>query len=142
MFLIGGFMIHSILIIGQSNMAGRGKACEVEPIVNDKLYVLRNGRWRAMYVPVNPDRVKSGINLVEPLRIVTPRIKTLTSVLSLAPTVGLVWISGPRAASCLTTQFFRQSLRSVPLPLLPYCGIRGKAIATLHAILCMRKSLR
>ena len=58
-------MIHSILIIGQSNMAGRGKACEVEPIVNDKLYVLRNGRWRAMYVPVNPDRVKSGINLVE-----------------------------------------------------------------------------
>jgi len=58
-------MIHSILIIGQSNMAGRGFVNEVEPIVNKKLFVLRNGRWRGMYVPVNPDRVKSGINLVE-----------------------------------------------------------------------------
>lgn len=58
-------MIHSILIIGQSNMAGRGFKDEVEPIVNKKLFVLRNGRWRAMYVPVNPDRVTSGVNLVE-----------------------------------------------------------------------------
>lgn len=58
-------MIHSILIIGQSNMAGRGHKEEVDPIVNDRLFVLRNGRWRAMYVPVNPDRVTSGTNLVE-----------------------------------------------------------------------------
>ncbi len=58
-------MMHSILIIGQSNMGGRGFANEVEPIHNDKLFVLRNGRWRAMYVPVNPDRVTSGINLSE-----------------------------------------------------------------------------
>ena len=58
-------MIHSILLIGQSNMAGRGFVSEVEPIVNKKLFVLRNGRWREMYVPVNPDRVKSGINLAE-----------------------------------------------------------------------------
>ena len=58
-------MIHSILIIGQSNMAGRGFKEEVTPIINDKLYVLRNGRWSPMYVPVNPDRSTSGINLVE-----------------------------------------------------------------------------
>ena len=58
-------MIHSILILGQSNMGGRGFPEEVEPIVNDRLYVLRNGRWRAMYVPVNPDRVSSGICLAE-----------------------------------------------------------------------------
>ena len=58
-------MMHSILIIGQSNMAGRGFKEEVPPIINDKLYVLRNGCWRDMYVPVNPDRVFSGINLVE-----------------------------------------------------------------------------
>lgn len=58
-------MIHSVLIIGQSNMAGRGFTKDVDPILNDKLFVLRNGRWRAMYVPVNPDRVTSGINLVE-----------------------------------------------------------------------------
>lgn len=58
-------MIHSILIIGQSNMAGRGFANEVEPIKNDKIKVLRNGRWWPMYVPVNPDRVTAGINLTE-----------------------------------------------------------------------------
>lgn len=58
-------MIHSILIIGQSNMAGRGFKEDVSPILNDRLYVLRNGRWDTMYVPVNPDRATSGINLVE-----------------------------------------------------------------------------
>lgn len=58
-------MIHSVLILGQSNMGGRGFPGEVEPIHNDKLFVLRNGRWRAMYVPVNPDRATSGTNLSE-----------------------------------------------------------------------------
>lgn len=58
-------IIHSFLLIGQSNAAGRGFANEVEPIVNDKISVLRNGRWWPMYVPVNPDRVTSGINLME-----------------------------------------------------------------------------
>lgn len=58
-------MIHSILIIGQSNMGGRGFANEVEPIRNERIKVLRNGRWRNMYVPVNADRVTSGINLAE-----------------------------------------------------------------------------
>ena len=58
-------MIHSVLIIGQSNMAGRGFANEVEPIVSGDLLVLRNGRWRKMYVPVNNDRNTAGINLAE-----------------------------------------------------------------------------
>ena len=58
-------MIHSILIIGQSNMAGRGFVHEVEPICNEKIKILRNGRWRPMYVPINADRETSGINLAE-----------------------------------------------------------------------------
>lgn len=57
--------MHSILIIGQSNMAGRGFPSEVEPIANKNLFVLRNGRWWPMYVPVNPDRVTAGVSLVE-----------------------------------------------------------------------------
>ncbi len=57
--------MKSVLIIGQSNMAGRGFKEEVEPIVNDRLFVLRNGRWWKMYVPVNPDRVTAGICLAE-----------------------------------------------------------------------------
>ena len=58
-------MTHSILLIGQSNMGGRGFPHEVESIYNERLFVLRNGRWRAMYVPVNPDRRTSGTNLAE-----------------------------------------------------------------------------
>ena len=58
-------MIHSFLLIGQSNAAGRGFPEEVEAISSEHLMVLRNGRWRKMYTPVNPDRVTSGICLIE-----------------------------------------------------------------------------
>ena len=58
-------MIHSFLMIGQSNMAGRGFINEVEPIKNEHLKVLRNGRWQTMYTPVNPDREWAGISLAE-----------------------------------------------------------------------------
>ena len=57
--------MHSFLLIGQSNMAGRGFVNEVEPIINNKIKVLRNGRWQPMYVPINCDRVASGISLAE-----------------------------------------------------------------------------
>ena len=60
-------MIHSFLIIGQSNMAGRGLLAEAEPFHSNggKLKVLRNGRWQKMYRPVNPDRPFSGTCLAE-----------------------------------------------------------------------------
>lgn len=58
-------MIHSFLIIGQSNMAGRGFLNEAPILDNPHLKVLRNGRWQPMYRPVNGDRPFSGSNLVE-----------------------------------------------------------------------------
>ena len=58
-------MIHSFLLIGQSNMAGRGSFDEVEPIENSRLKVLRNGRWQDIFYPANPDRRFSGVNLAE-----------------------------------------------------------------------------
>ena len=60
-------MIHSVLIIGQSNMAGRGKLADAEPLntCDGRLKVLRNGRWQRMYRPVNPDRPFSGTCLAE-----------------------------------------------------------------------------
>lgn len=60
-------MIHSFLIIGQSNMAGRGSLAEAEPLdtKGGRLKVLRNGRWQQMYRPVNPDRPFSGTSLCE-----------------------------------------------------------------------------
>ncbi len=58
-------MIHSVLAIGQSNMAGRGfMNCE-GLIENSKILVLRNGIFRPMSRPVNPDRPFSGVSLTE-----------------------------------------------------------------------------
>ena len=61
--------IRSFLMIGQSNMAGRGNISEVEPIQNSSCYMLRMGRWQAMTEPINPDRAifrgkySSGVSL-------------------------------------------------------------------------------
>lgn len=66
---IGGDDLHSFLMIGQSNMAGRGDIGDVEPIDNFRCYMLRNGRFLRMREPVNPDRpifegtFRSGISL-------------------------------------------------------------------------------
>ena len=57
--------VHSFLLIGQSNMAGRGYIHEVEPIVNKRIRVLKNGRWGDMFPPINFDRSWAGINLAE-----------------------------------------------------------------------------
>ena len=48
--------ITSFLMIGQSNMAGRGDFTDVEEIKNKSCYMLRMGRWQQMAEPINPDR--------------------------------------------------------------------------------------
>ncbi len=37
-------------------MAGRGDFGEVPEIINEKCFMLRNGRWVTMSEPINPDR--------------------------------------------------------------------------------------
>lgn len=56
-------MIDSFLMIGQSNMAGRGCIDEVPTLENSELLMLRNGRWRPLVEPVNYDRPFSGVSL-------------------------------------------------------------------------------
>lgn len=58
-------MIHSFLLIGQSNMAGRGAIDEAIPVDNTHIKILRNGRWQKMFRPINPDRSFSGVSLAE-----------------------------------------------------------------------------
>lgn len=58
-------MIHSFLLVGQSNMAGRGALEDAHEIDNRRLWVLRNGRWQCLYRPVNGDRAFSGACLAE-----------------------------------------------------------------------------
>ena len=57
--------MHSFLLIGQSNMAGRGYLTEAHEIDNSRIYTLRNGRWHKMFRPINPDRSFSGVSLAE-----------------------------------------------------------------------------
>lgn len=57
--------MYSFLLIGQSNMAGRGNPQEVEPIRNEDLYVLRNGRWVPMFIPLHWERHMAGTCLAE-----------------------------------------------------------------------------
>ncbi|MBR5869281.1 MAG: sialate O-acetylesterase [Clostridia bacterium] len=58
-------MIHSFLLIGQSNMAGRGFAAEAAPVDFSRIKILRNGRWQPTFRPINPDRITAGVNLAE-----------------------------------------------------------------------------
>ena len=55
--------VHSFLMIGQSNMAGRGEFEDVEPILNRNCLMLRMGRWITMREPINPDRAVLGVEL-------------------------------------------------------------------------------
>ncbi|WP_110832647.1 sialate O-acetylesterase [Pedobacter nutrimenti] len=56
-------MISSFLMVGQSNMAGRGYLNDVKQIYDDKIKMLVNGRWQTMTEPINFDRPTSGIGL-------------------------------------------------------------------------------
>lgn len=48
--------MYSFLMLGQSNMAGRGAIGEVEAISCERAYMLRNGIWVKMREPVNVDK--------------------------------------------------------------------------------------
>ena len=58
-------MIHSFLLIGQSNMAGRGAIDEVPPINSKGIVLLKNGIWRPSFVPYHWDTDTAGICLAE-----------------------------------------------------------------------------
>lgn len=55
--------MKSFLLIGQSNMAGRGFIHEVQPIYNKRIMMLRNGKWQMMTEPIHYDRSIAGIGL-------------------------------------------------------------------------------
>jgi hypothetical protein len=50
-------------MVGQSNMAGRGLLTDVQPILDEQIKLLVNGRWQTMWEPSNNDRPTAGIGL-------------------------------------------------------------------------------
>ena len=53
------------LLIGQSNMAGRGFLAEAIDVDRSRLFTFRNCRWQKLFRPINPDRSFSGVSLAE-----------------------------------------------------------------------------
>jgi len=56
-------MIYSYLLIGQSNMAGRGNIGDVEKITDERLKMMRNACWQPLTEPISPDRPFAGVSL-------------------------------------------------------------------------------
>ena len=51
------------LLMGQSNMAGRGLLEDVEPIRDERIRVFQDGRWTMAEEPLHHDRPTAGIGL-------------------------------------------------------------------------------
>lgn len=51
------------LLMGQSNMAGRGLLEDVEPIRDERISVFQDGRWAVAEEPLHHDRPTAGIGL-------------------------------------------------------------------------------
>lgn len=58
-------MLHSFLLIGQSNMAGRGFPAEAVPVDFSRIRLLRNGLWTGAFRPFSADRGFAGVSLAE-----------------------------------------------------------------------------
>lgn len=87
------------LLMGQSNMAGRGLLSDVEPIVDSSISVLNEGNWQLAKEPLHHDSSDAGVGLAmsfaEQLRVHNP-----ASQISLIPcAVGSTsideWLEGP-----------------------------------------------
>lgn len=55
--------INAFLLMGQSNMAGRGVVDEVEPIQHPHIVMLRHGEWTTATEPLHLDKWIAGIGL-------------------------------------------------------------------------------
>lgn len=53
--------MKSILLVGQSNMAGRGFIQDVPGLRHERVKMLRNGRWQMMAEPLHFDREVAGV---------------------------------------------------------------------------------
>lgn len=54
-------MLHTFLMLGQSNMSGRGSIQEADLICDKRIKMLRNGIWMPMTEPIQPDFPWAGV---------------------------------------------------------------------------------
>lgn len=61
-------IIHSFLMVGQSNMAGRGDLTPENALAPSDCFMLRMGRWQPLHEPINPTVPKAAQALPRALR--------------------------------------------------------------------------
>lgn len=54
---------QAIILLGQSNMSGRGDLNAVDPISDDRIFMMRNDEWVKMEEPIHTDKTIAGIGL-------------------------------------------------------------------------------
>lgn len=102
--------MKSVLLIGQSNMAGRGYLYEVTPIYNENIFMLRNGRWQMMTEPIHFDRSVAGAGPAASFAQASVLIKINKLDLFPARKEVLVLMNGIGKDLCFAMQSARQSL--------------------------------
>lgn len=55
--------MESILLIGQSNMAGRAPLGSVPDIASDRIFMFKDNKWLPMKEPIHQDKREAGIGL-------------------------------------------------------------------------------
>ena len=55
--------MQSVLLLGQSNMAGRGDINTVDTITDDRIYMMRALQWVKMQEPIHDDKSSAGVGL-------------------------------------------------------------------------------
>jgi len=61
-----GAQLHVFLLLGQSNMAGRGRMDEVPPLRDERVWMFRNDQWQPAEEPLHndkPDRAGVGLGM-------------------------------------------------------------------------------
>ncbi|RKY55903.1 MAG: sialate O-acetylesterase [Candidatus Neomarinimicrobiota bacterium] len=53
--------LHCFLLMGQSNMAGRGDLSEVKPITDERIFMFRDNHWQLAIEPLHQDRPEAGV---------------------------------------------------------------------------------
>lgn len=54
---------QAVILLGQSNMAGRGDLSEVEPMSDDRIFMMRDDMWVKMEEPIHTDKDIAGVGL-------------------------------------------------------------------------------
>ena len=52
-----------MLLIGQSNMAGRGLPNEVDSVADERIEMFRDGQWQRAVEPLHDDKETAGVGL-------------------------------------------------------------------------------